>query len=281
MPVHRLKQLVALSSNPTAVKAIANASSRGALGTAWRVARSAVRAPDLGAEKIISRKHRFLWLGNPKVASRSTIAALCSADTGAAIIREKSVPEIYAMHPEVKGYYSFAFIRHPVDRALSFYAEIRFSPERYRGMQRIHKKEKRRRLLDRYPGLPEVDSFDDYCRWLNTPCASDALAERHVLSQHVQIRLEDGRLPDFIGCLVNVDEDLKRVAARVGMPAPELPMLNTMAGWRSSSLKALDAARSEMGALLTDRNRALLETRYAGDLELYRAVSASGTPGIE
>ena len=53
-------------------------------------------------------------------------------------------------------------------------------------------------------------------------------------------------------------------------------MLNTMLEWRPSSPQALRAARSEMAALLTDRNRTLLETRYADDLALYRAVSASG-----
>ena len=42
------------------------------------------------------------------------------------------------------------------------------------------------------------------------------------------------------------------------------------------ALSSYRAARSEMAALLTDRNRTLLETRYADDPELYRAVSASG-----
>lgn len=274
--VRRAKQLAAVVSNPLAVRTIVGALSRGAFREAKRVARTAARTPDLGAEKIISRTYRFLWLCNPKVASRSIIAALCSADPGATLIRRKSVSEIYALHPEVKDYYSFAFIRHPVDRALSLYVEIRFSPERYQGEQRILKEERRRSFLDRHPGLADVNSFDEYCQWLNTPYGSDALADRHVLSQHVQIRLEDGRMPDAIGCIEHVDEDLKRVAARMGMPAPGLPMLNTMVAWQTSSPHALNAARSEMMTLITDRNRALLETRYADDLELYRTVSSSG-----
>ena len=60
---------------------------------------------------------------------------------------------------------------------------------------------------------------------------------------------------------------------RLDMPTPELPMLNTMAGWRPSSSEAVRAARSEMSHLLTERNRALLTARYAADLELYRSVS--------
>lgn len=274
--VRRAKQLAVVVSNPLAVRTIVGALSRGAFREAKRVARTAARTPDLGAEKIVSRTYRFLWLCTPKVASRSTIAALCSVDPGAALIRDKSVSEIYATYPEVKGYDSFAFIRHPIDRALSLYAEIRFSPERYQGEQRIHKEEKRRFFLDRHPGLAEVNGFDDYCQWLNTPYGSDALADRHFLSQHVQIRRKDGRLPDSIGCIENADEDLKRIAARVGMPAPALPLLNTMLEWQPSSPQALKAVRSEMMALVTDRNRALLETRYADDLELYQTVSSSG-----
>ena len=272
----RLKKLVALSSNPTVVKDIATALSRGALDTAWRMARTATRTPDLGAEKIISRKYRLLWLCTPKVASRSTIAALRSIDPDAVVIRETRGAELSTRHPEVRDYTSCAFIRHPFDRALSLYGEIRLSPERYQGTQRLHKQEKRQFFLDRYYGLTEASSFEEYCRWLNTPYGSDALADRHFLSQHVQIRLEDGRMPDFVSCLENVDESWKRIAARVRMPTPELPMLNTMVGWQPSSLQSLQAARSEMRMLLTDRTCALLQTRYAADLQLYQAVSASG-----
>ena len=274
--VRRAKQLAVVVSNPLAVRTIVCMLSRGAFREAKRVAHTATRTPDLGAEKIISRTYRFLWLCNPKVMSRSIIAALCNADPGAVIIRGKSVSEIYAMYPEVKDYDSFAFIRHPIDRALSLYAELRFSPKRYQGEQRIHKEEKRRFFLDRHPGLADVNSFDEYCQWLNTPYGSDALADRHFLSQHVQIRRKDGRLPDAIGCIEHAGEDLKRIAARVGMPAPALPMLNTMVAWQPSSPHALNAARSEMMTLVTDRNRALLETRYADDLDLYRTVSSSG-----
>ncbi len=272
MLIHRLKQAAILASLPLHHRDVAGdiigALSRGQFGTARRMARTAARTPSLGAERIISRKYRYLWICNPKVASRSIIAALRVADPGAEIIKGKSVSDIYALRPEVRDYFSFAFIRHPFDRALSLYSEIHFSPERYQGAQRRHKKEKRQGFFDRCYGLAEASSFDDYCQWLNTPYGSDAFADIHFLSQHALIRLDDGRLPDFIGRLENLDEDMKQVARQVGMPAPELPMLNTMAGWRPPSPEALKTARSAMRAHLTERNRALLSTRYAADLEL-------------
>lgn len=280
----RLKQLAAVLAHPPIVKDAVALSLRGRFGDARRCAVNALRRPNFGAEKIVSRKYRYLWLCNPKVASRSLIAALRSADPDAELIEDKSIAEVGAMYPEARGYYSFAFIRHPFDRALSLYAEMRFFRKRFDGVNRLRKEERQRFYDDHFYGLGEVDSFDDYCRWLNTPYGADAFADAHYLSQRPQILLEGGRLPDFVGRLENIHEDLERVALRLGMPAPELPMLNTMAGWRPSS-EAVRAARAEMGCLLTERNRALLTARYAADLELYRSVSEgsaeTGSLGVD
>lgn len=258
--------------NPSLSGIIAAALLRGEFKAARGMA--AAQTHDLGAEKIVSRKYRFLWLCNPKVASRSIIDALRRADPYAELIHAKSVSDIYEMYPEVKDYYRFAFIRHPFDRALSFYAEMRFFRERFEGKGRFLKEQRQRRYRDMFPGLTQVDGFDGYCDWLNTPQGSDLLAERHFLSQHIQIRLPDGRLPDFIGALENFDEDFERVAEVLRMPAPKPPMLNTMAGWQPPS-SVVRSARSDMSVCLTERNRALLAERYAADLDLYRSVSAN------
>ena len=134
-------------------------------------------------------------------------------------------------------------------------------------MQRQQKKEKRRRFFYRMHGLAEATGFDDYCQWLHTPYASDAVADRHILSQHLQLRLNDGRLPDFIGHIENLDADLQRVAEHLGLPKPALPLLNTMADWQATPT-AMQAARSTANAILTQSSKALLATRYATDLEL-------------
>lgn len=75
------------------------------------------------------------------------------------------------------------------------------------------------------------------------------------------------RLPDFVGRLENFRADLDHVASQVGSPEPALPMLDTMAGWRTTP-EALRAARSKAAVQLTDRNRALLRKRYEGDFML-------------
>ena len=238
-----------------------------------RMALTATRTADTRAEKVVSRKFRYLWICNPKVASRSIAAALLSVDPDTEVVFGKTVSNVYAIHPEARNYYNFAFIRHPFGRALSLYAEMRFFRERFEGTHRVLKMKRQRYFNDSFFGLSEVDSFGDYCTWLNTPWGSDTFANGHFLSQHVQIRLEDGRSPDFVGRLENIEEDFERVAAHVGMPAVELPRLNTMLGREVSSRQALTAARAERSTLLTARNEALLRRRYPVDLKLYESIS--------
>lgn len=272
--LHRVTRLTSAlavaASNQRVVRDITAALARGAFDDAGHVVRTVSQRPDLRAEKIISHKYRYLWLCNPKVASRSIKTTLLAADP-AAEIHHASIFEVYARHPEVRSYYTFGFVRDPFTRTLSFHAELHVSHRRGTSEERSVKKAQRRAFFKRFYGLAETGSFDAYCRWLNTPYGSDAFADRHFLSQHVQIRLENGRLPDFIGRLENIDDDWKRVTRRVGMPATRLPMLNTVAGWSSSS-DAVKSARAVMTAHLTDRNRALLATRYADDLNLYQGM---------
>ena len=245
---------------------VAAALARGALGKTKQMVRAVNQSPDLEAEKVVSHQYRCLWLCNPKVASRAIKTTLLGADP-AAEVHDASVSDLYARRPEARSYYSFAFVRHPFTRALSFHAELHAAHLICTGEQRLIKEAKRRDLLGRFHRLAETSDFDDYCRWLGTPWGSDAFADRHFLSQHVQIRLHNGRLPDFVGRFEDLDADFRRVAARLGMAAPKLPVVNTLAGWHATP-EALAAARSAAEARLTERNKALLRARYAEDFAL-------------
>lgn len=262
-----IRTLTAAAAHRAVAREVAAALARGAFDDAKRMARAMSRSSDLQAEKVVSHKHRFVWLCNPKAASRSIKTTLLDADP-AAEVHEASVSDLYARRPEVRSYYSFAFVRHPFTRALSFHSELHFSPRILAGEQPpIPKEAKRRVILARCYGLVDTNDFDAYCRWLNTPWGSDAFADRHFLSQHVQIRLDDRRLPDFVGRYENLDEDFHRVASRLGIDAPALPVLNTLAGWRATP-ETLASARSAAEARLTEQNKALLRARYAEDLAL-------------
>lgn len=264
----RSKRMAAVAAKPGAARDIVGATARGRLAAAWLMARTAARRPDLGAEKILSREYRYLWLCVPKVASRSIRDALCAMTPDAEVFVDKSIAEVFALRPEARNYYSFAFVRHPFSRAISFYTELHCAPRRYADTAQCqHKKEKAGHFFQRFYGLAGAADFDSYCQWLQTPYASDAVADRHFLSQHIQLELGGGRLPDFIGRLESLDADFRGAVKQIGMPIPDLPLLNTMAGWQPVPA-ALNTARAAAGACLTGENKALLITRYAKDLAL-------------
>ncbi len=232
------------------------------------------KGPDVRAEKIVSRRYRYVWLCVPKVASRSLVDGLKAVDPEAELIHG-TIAEVYAAHPEAREYHSFAFIRHPFRRTLSFYSELfPYAPQYFArsydaDWPRRHVKEvKLRRMLADFPGLAATKSFEDYCHWLHTPYGSDTFGDRHFLSQHLQIRLEDGRLPDFVGRHETLDEDLARVSATLGMPTPSLRTLNTMVESEGGPDR-LPPAHAAREAYLTRRCRTLLRARYREDLRLF------------
>ena len=262
--------MIAAAALPTVAKDMAVALKRGRLATALGIARGAALAPDLGAEKIVSKRHRYVWFCVPKAASRSIMAALRELTRDAEVFSGLSAAQVFALRPAARRYFRFAFVRHPFTRALSFHAELHAFGDHYQGSHKLPRKEEKRAwLCRRFHGLADTAAFDDYCRWLLTPYAADAVADRHFLSQHAQLAADDGRPLDFIGHFERLDQDFREVATQLGLATAALPMLNTMAGWQGAPA-ALAAARSRMERHLTPANKALLATRYAEDLVLAR-----------
>lgn len=229
-----------------ALLAAAIAARNGAVAAA--LASTAARIPDLRAEKAISRRYRFLWLCNPKAASRSIIAGLRAADPKLELVRHRTVAEIVAARPEVAEYTSFAFLRHPAERVLSFWSD--------KHRLALTRRKARRHFIHPWHGLRPGMDFDELCGWLETPCGSDAFADRHWLSQHLQIRTARGQLPDVLGRVERLDADWYALCGRLGMPHRPLPRLN----W---SLREASNA-----ALLDNQARARLARRYAADFRL-------------
>ena len=208
---------------------------------------TAGRRPDLRAEKIVSRKYRYLWICNPKAASRSIIATLRAADPGATLIRKRTLEAVLAAHPEARDYFRFAFLRHPVDRTRSCWADKHTLARTDR--------DARRWFIDPWYGLSAELGFDAFCRWLETPFGADAFADRHWLSQHRQLRDGDGRLPEFLGRYERLDADWRALCDRLGLPFRALPRLNPRPEGCEAAPPDADTA-------------ALLRRRYAEDFRL-------------
>ena len=212
-----------------------------------RFAATAARTADRRAEKIVSERYRFVWIANPKAASRSLLRALAAADPDARLIREATLAEVYAGFPEARGYFSFAFVRDPVGRAVSCYAD------KIAGQGNVD--------VDAFAGLELGMGLDAFCAWLESPWGSDAFADRHWLSQAALLReAPGGRLPDFVGRFERLAEDLGTVAAGLGMPCPPLGHFNRGAG---------------AAPVPSKRALAALERRYAGDFATFGYVPPS------
>lgn len=299
MHPRRASQVLAgFVARPAVRRPAVRALRRGAFRELARMARTAARSPDRGAEKIVCPRYRFLCLLVPKAASRSLLTVIRDLAPDTDTFFDTDLREVYSEFPEARDYFSFAFVRNPYTRALSLHAELFCQPsvyaagyDRYRGKRNRtfydpvagrpvrfrapletvaspeKKEEKRRNLFARHYGLEETRDFDDFCDWLHSPWGSDEHADRHFLSQHRQVRLEDGSLPDFVGRVERFAEGLEEVGRRLGLPVPALPLLNTMAGWQSTP-EELEAAQREAGKQLTERNRRLLRSRYAADFSL-------------
>ena len=196
----------------------------------------------------MSRCYRFLWICVPKAASTSLTAALLAADPDAELIQGRTLRQIFAARPEVRGYCSFAFMRHPGRRALSCwgdkYVRLAGTPASYGD------------FIEPYHGAREGMPFAEFCRWLGTPYGSDAFADRHWLSQHRQIRLPGGGLPDFVGRFERLDDDWRTLTAHLGLPPRTLPKLRT----GPLSVRVAEQLDGETAGLL--------RRRYAEDFRL-------------
>ena len=230
--------------------ALRRALASGDAAAALALASTAGCRADRRAEKIVSHRYRFLWICIPKAASRSLIRALLAADPEAELVRGRTLDELLDRRPALGGYFSFAFVRHPVSRTRSFHAD--------KHGRAAHDRRARRWFIEPWHGLHVGMGFEELCRWLATPAGSDAFADRHWLSQHLQIRTEGGRAPDFVGRWETLDDDWRTVAAQVGMPRRALPRLNARAGKPpgTDGPEGLEAL-------------ALLRRRYAEDFRLW------------
>ena len=263
----RARAVSRLMSTPAVLGDVAGALLHGEIGKARHMTLTILQAPQIYTEQVISRKYRFIWTANARVASRSILAALLDVDPDAEIVRGVSIIDMFARYPETKSYYRFAFVRHPFDRAISYHTRLHCSHEGYESKILSWVERSNRIRFARFYGLSGTRNFDDYCEWVNTPYGSDKYADYHFISQHLIIRVNHVRPPDFVGRFENLRADLDHVAANVGLPAPTLPVLNTIAGWQATP-EALQESRSRMSAQLTERNKALLRKRYAEDFWL-------------
>ncbi|MGH1398680.1 MAG: sulfotransferase family protein [Alphaproteobacteria bacterium] len=207
---------------------------------------------DLSPLTLVSHRYKFIYIGIPKVATRSFKTSF--HDTNA----ESFESEIFETKRDFKkvlkaypDYLIFTFTRNPYARALSCYnSKI--------GHKNVSMK-KRARILSFYKGLTPGMSFEDFAIWLNSDEGRDERADRHWMSQHRFVLDGSGRnICDFVGRYECLEDDLNYILHKIGAPTVELQQ----AGWISGSEGYKDT--------YTTRAKEEISKRYKDDLSLFK-----------
>lgn len=209
--------------------------------------------PDHASEKFLMRDYRVLYVGVPKVATRSLLAALQSmpsSDKTARLIVELDIGRLLHRYPEARDYFKFTFVRNPWSRAASCYLE------KIKNEHPI----KHARVLHNRRGLSAGMSFESFAEWLNSADGADDVADRHWMSQHSILALDQPGVIsyDFIGRFESLEQDYQRLRELSHLALPHL----------SHRLKT--QAPDEYRTLYTDRSIDLIAMRYARDIQLFR-----------
>lgn len=219
-----------------------------------------LKPADLRAEKLVSDTYRFLWVGIPKCATRSLLTALFREPSFDYQCREVTSPlSSLCQDPQIGGYFKFAFVRNPWARVVSCYENKINGPRSGLAAD----------IARRSPELHEGMSFEQFVEFLTQGIGgADKRADRHWLSQHLMLCDSQGDLlVDYIGKFESLEQDLADAFGRLELPPPELPHLNTRFGWTAGEEAAFDPYHYR--TFYTDRTRALIENRYARDIELF------------
>ena len=140
---------------------------------------------------------------------------------------------------EYEDYFKFTFVRHPLERALSWYKNALRDP--------IHQKNY---------GIDPTLNFDRFIRKF--------AGKGFLRPQTYWLKDYNGNIPmDFIGKFEQLAEDYKRVCVRIGVEGPELP-------------HKIEAQKKQNDAPVEDKTIAFISDYYAEDMETFGYTNGAG-----
>lgn len=147
--------------------------------------------------------HKAIWFRVPKVASRTINEALQAGSNPKDYIYASSMGYSPAL---CKGYFRFAFVRHPEERLLSAWRDKVLRRNHFHFEEATHEKYK------------EIEHFVD---WLATQDIDRC--DVHIRSQHSQIDLQH---LDFLGRMEKFNEDFDFLVKKLGLSVEKAGHLN-------------------------------------------------------
>lgn len=171
---------------------------------------------------IISDAHRFLFVHVQKTGGssidRTMTAAVPDVRRIGALDRHATLGQILKQEPALRSYWTVGFVRNPWERMLSWHRMVERFVEGADAGRPNHSRQLERNdfLATVAREFPDFESFvlhgtERFGR-LRTP--------------QVGYLSSASRRADFVGRQESLDDDLRAVFARLGLPAPEVPELN-------------------------------------------------------
>lgn len=222
---------------------------------------------DIAGLTVISHKHQFIFLGIPKVASRSFFNYLVKKHGRDLEIEWYEKRDVFFdLAKQYPDYYKFTFVRNPWSRIVSCYKSK--IGEAVIG--------KRARIHSFYKNLSPNMSFSDFCHWLQTEEGSDEMADRHWISQHCfLINEKDEMICDFVGKYENLDQDWRLVCDKVGLvyePLAQKGFISAIGENKNPELienEENQVQKNDYRQYFDEKTKKIIAERYIKDCEMF------------
>ncbi|NDC62936.1 MAG: hypothetical protein EBZ59_02885 [Planctomycetia bacterium] len=190
---------------------------------------------------IICDHPRFIFIHVPKTAGTSISSLLAHANNPELCLASTKHETAASLISRIglaafDSYFSFAIVRHPVERLVSHFAYLKSHPEQY-------------------PEMVAVETLDRYVEAIDAGDMTILRKRERIMPQHAWVCSDDGSmLVDRVATYERLDADLAGIFRAIGLSVGPLPRLN-VSTWRKPA----------PSAAVVD----FIESYYSRDYELF------------